>query len=108
MNRHVVILERAEADIRRIFGWLYRRSPRGAENWLAALESARTQLAEAAEQCSHAHEGGKLRLNIRQLFFKTPRGRRYRIVFDIHENTVAVLRVRGPGQAPLRRRDVSE
>jgi len=43
---------------------------------------------------------------IHQALFKTPRGRRYRIVFELTETEIRILRVRGPGQPPLRRRDV--
>ncbi|MGL6072949.1 MAG: type II toxin-antitoxin system RelE/ParE family toxin [Fimbriiglobus sp.] len=106
MIRHVVVQERAEQDIHHIFAWLYQRSPKGAESWLSELEFAKSQLAESAEIYSLSPEGERLQLEIRQAFFKTAHGSRYRILFDIHHSTVHILRVRGPGQALLRRKDI--
>ncbi len=38
--------------------------------------------------------------------FKTKHGRTYRAVFTILNGQVRILAIRGPGQAPLKRRDL--
>lgn len=52
------------------------------------------QYPRAAEDSLTTHE-------VRQCLFKTRRGRTYRALYTIVEDEVRVLRVRGPGQAPL-------
>jgi hypothetical protein len=39
-------------------------------------------------------------------FFKTRHGRTYRILFLLADQEVRVLRVRGPGQRPVSKRDI--
>jgi hypothetical protein len=58
------------------------------------------------ESFAEAPESGPLKRSLRQAPFKTRRGRVYRIVFEASENEIMILRVRGPGQSPLRRRDL--
>ena len=48
-----------------------------------------------------ASEYASLQLEVRQVFFRTKRGRAYRVLFYMEEQDVYILRVRGPGQAPL-------
>jgi hypothetical protein len=43
---------------------------------------------------------------LRQFFFKTRRGRTYRGVFTVVADEIRVLRIRGPGQALLRRDEI--
>ena len=38
---------------------------------------------------------------LRQLIFGIRRGRSYRLIYTLRDNEVLVLRVRGPGQAPV-------
>ena len=45
-------------------------------------------------------------IDVRQALFKTRRGRIYRMLFTIVGNEVRILRVRGPGQAPVVADDV--
>jgi plasmid stabilization system protein ParE len=106
MNRTVHILERARADVDAIFNWLVGRSLQGAVSWYLAFHQAIDRIASAAESYGEAPEAHPLNRQLRQAPFKTRRGRVYRIVFEIVENDILVLRVRGPGQAPLRRQDV--
>jgi hypothetical protein len=57
-------------------------------------------------QHGYASEGRLLGRNVREKFFKTRQGRRYRLLYTINGDVVRVLRVRGPGQPPVRRRDL--
>jgi plasmid stabilization system protein ParE len=102
----VAILRRANADLQEKFIWLNRRSPKGADRWYEAFESAIRKLESDAASYPLAIEAAKLRVDARECYFKTKHGKMYRIVFVIAGNQVRVLRVRGPGQRTIRRRDL--
>ncbi len=106
MTFRVTLEPRANQQFKRIVRWLSDRSPSGAEHWLDAFDSAVDQLERNADGCSLALENSKVKREIRQTLFKTPRGRMYRMVFTIVGAEVRVLAIRGPGQAPLKRRDL--
>ena len=94
-------LRRAQADIRDIAAWLADRSPRGALAWLDAYDDLIARLQNNADSCGPADESDDWELDVRQAFFKTRRGRVYRALFIIEREEVFILRVRGPGQAPV-------
>jgi plasmid stabilization system protein ParE len=56
MKFRVKALRKAEADVRSITKYIYRRSPQGAAAWLAAYRRARLRLAESADSCGQADE----------------------------------------------------
>lgn len=101
MKFNVKALRKAEADVRSIAKYLYDRSPQGAAAWLNAYREARARLASDANRCSQAEENDHFDFDVRQALFKTTRGRVYRMLFTIIGNEVRILRVRGPGQAPV-------
>jgi plasmid stabilization system protein ParE len=103
----VTVLGRARTDIAEIHSWLYQRSPEGAERWLAALEASTAGLEQQPLSFGLAPESVELGREIRERFFKTPRGRVYRLLFLIVDHDVRILRVRGPGQALVTRRDIA-
>ena len=94
-------LPKAKADKRSIVEWIRERSPAGATAWLNAYDRAVEQLTNRADSYAEAHENTDLLLDVRQILFKTRRGRVYRALFVIEATTVYILRVRGPGQAPV-------
>ena len=100
------MLPRASADARCIARYIADRSLPGASAWLVALEQARDRLQLNPLGCALAEENEFFDIDVRQALFKTRRGRVYRLVFTVVENEVRVLRVRGPGQAPLEPGDV--
>jgi plasmid stabilization system protein ParE len=106
MTLQVRVLRRGQADIDDIHLWLRHRSPGGAAAWYAALVDRLNQLADSATACSIAPEAEKVGVDLRQAFFKTRRGRTYRILFVIVGSEVRVLRIRGPGQRAVSRRDL--
>ena len=106
MPFQVVLLRRAQADVNAIYDWLEKRSPSGASNWYTAFFDSISSLERDPDVCAAAPEAKRLRLDLRQRLFKTSRGRVYRIIFVLTDKHVRVLRVRGPGQAPLRSRDL--
>ncbi|MBC8290875.1 MAG: hypothetical protein H8E37_11215 [Planctomycetes bacterium] len=94
-------LPKAKADKRAIFESLFERSPRGAGAWLDAYDDILHRLQTSAQSFGEALENKDCELDVRQAFFKTRRGRVYRVLFFIEKAAVYVLRVRGPGQAPV-------
>jgi plasmid stabilization system protein ParE len=106
MTFQVRLLRRGQADADGIFLWLRKRSPAGAVAGYAALLKRLDDLSENATACSIAPEAQRLGVELRQAFFKTRRGRKYRLLFVMIGTDVRVLRVRGPGQRPITRRDL--
>ncbi len=106
MGRRVTILALAQADIDEIYEWIADRSPVGAVRWYDALCGTVERIGKDAESFPVATEFSRLNPAIRQAIFKTRRGNRYRIVFLIVEAEVRILRVRGPGQRPLKPKDL--
>lgn len=106
MKYRIRILRRAHADFASTVAHLYERSPQGAAAWINAFEKAKGRLAEYADGCSEADENYRFDIDVKQLLFKTRRGRVYRLIFTIVENEVRILRVRGPGQARVEPEDV--
>jgi toxin ParE1/3/4 len=101
-------LPKAKQDKRNVFAWLNRHSPRGANAWLDAYDALLERLARNAESFSKAPESGDCALPVRQALFKTPRGRVDRVIFLIELSDVFVLRIRGPGQAPVTPEDLAK
>lgn len=101
MTYRIRILPRAEADVDHIFTWLWDREPAGALRWYAAFEHAAGALPANPRGYSRAPEAELADPELRQFFFKTPRGRTYRRVFVIADDEIRILRVRGPGQRRL-------
>lgn len=101
MNFQVILLPQAERDVAAILAWLHDRSPQGAaawyRSWMATIESLET----TAGGCGRAPEDKDHEATIRQILFKTRRGRPYRALFAIRAATVYVLHVRGSGQNVL-------
>ncbi len=94
--------ELATRDGDAIFLWLHERSPEGARSWLDAYDAMLDRLAQRAPSFGLAPESEHTSLDVRQALFKTRKGRTYRALFTVMENEVFVLRVRGPGQRPMR------
>ncbi len=108
MTFQVRLLTRAQGDADQIYLWLRERSPQGAASWYSALLRKIDDLAVTAMACSVAPEASRLDIELRQAFFKTRRGRTYRLLFVFVGSEVRILRVRGPGQRPVTRSDVPQ
>lgn len=94
-------LPKARDDKRSIFRWLHERSLAGAAAWLDAYDSLLERLKRDAGSFGEAPENQDCDFDVRQALFKTRRGRVYRALFFIEGQEVYILRVRGPGQAPV-------
>ncbi len=99
MRYKVILLPEALADIEEIYEWLHERSSEGANAWHDACMQAVDALEQSPEVFGRAPEGRDREESIRQKFFRTRRGRLYRMIYVVREYVVYVLRVRGPGQA---------
>ena len=106
MTLSVKTLPRAEADIRGITRYIYDRSRHGAAAWVNALDQARLQLVDNAMTCGQCDENEHFDIDVKQMLFKTRRGRVYRILFTVVDDEVRILRVRGSGQAPIQPNDL--
>jgi plasmid stabilization system protein ParE len=105
MTYTVVVLRRAQGDV--IYDRLAQRSITGAERcWYQTFRNAADSLRTNPTRYSEAPEAASLGYEIRQHFFKTPRGRAYRLLYLVASDEVRVLRVRGPGQTPLASADL--
>jgi toxin ParE1/3/4 len=106
MNFIVRELPKAKDDKRSIFCWLDERSPAGAAAWLDAYDSLIERIKQDAASFGQTAECQDCDLDVRQALFKTRRGRVYRALFFVEGNEVFILRVRGPGQAPVMPDDI--
>jgi plasmid stabilization system protein ParE len=101
MNYRVVLTAEADRNADKIYGRLLERSPQGAAAWFAAFLEAVDSLTNEPERHPFAPESTHFTTAVRQLIFKTRRGRRYRLLFCVDDAVISVLYVRGPGQAPV-------
>lgn len=93
MKYRVEITATALAEVQEAYEWLAARSASAAHRWRAALLRAVDSLETFPERCPLAPEGDYLGAEIRQLLYGKRRGV-YRILFQIRNNVVHVLRVR--------------
>ena len=94
----LAVSQRADQDADAIFDWITERSAEGAIHWFQALRTTLRSLTNSPESHSRAPEAETLGRDIRQAFFKTRRGRTYRVLFVVAEDIVHVVAVRGYGQ----------
>lgn len=98
MSFHVFVTEGASSEIRSILRWIRERSPAGALTWFRGWQNTLQTLRDRADKLGLAPESEIHPEAIRQIVFKTRRGRSYRALFIIRDSNVFVLHVRGPGQ----------
>jgi plasmid stabilization system protein ParE len=106
MTYELLLTPQAEADVDNIIRYLAIRSPQGAVAWCERWEQVMTELVRDPLSFAKAPESSKCKTDVRQLLFKTRRGRTYRAIFTAVGRGVYILHVRGPGQKLLRRRDM--
>jgi plasmid stabilization system protein ParE len=84
MSYLVELTDRARRDADHIFEWIVQRSPDGAERWYTSFRAALESLRSTPLSRAPTPESEAFVFEIRQLLFKTPRGRPYRAL-DIVE-----------------------
>jgi len=98
MRRFVRVLTRAQQDVAACYAYIAERSPQGAASWFNRFTETRDRLAVDAEKRVIATESAYVDYEIREVLFKTRKGKPYRLLFTILDKEVLVLRIRGPGQ----------
>ena len=81
MTYRVQLTAQAEADIARIFDWLFQRSPEGARRWYEAFWESAERLESNPLSSALAPEDDSFPEEVRQMLFKTRQGRTYGALF---------------------------
>jgi len=100
MSFRVELTATAAEEIRHGFRWLSQHSPAAAERWRAALLTAIDSLVDHPERCALAPEDEWYQNGLRQLLHGKRRSV-YRILFEVRDGVVVILRVRHAAQALL-------
>ncbi len=106
MIRKFRVLPLATRDMLATRQWLGERSPEGSDAWRQAADACVRRVATNPESYGAAPESALFNLNLREAFFHTRQGRRYRLIFLLESDEVVVLRIRGPGQQLLNESDL--
>ncbi len=98
MNYRVIVLSRAQAQISDSLNWLAGESIEGATRWLDSLDATLLKLQDDPTRHPLAPESANLSYEVREIYFHTPGGRRYRLLFIVTIDEVRILSLRSPGQ----------
>jgi plasmid stabilization system protein ParE len=100
MRFRVAITRKAAREIAQEYEWLSERSPAAADRWRDALLAAVSSLEANPERCGEAPEAGWFGEGLRQLLHGKRR-QVYRVLFEIRDDVVVILRVRHSAQELL-------
>lgn len=103
MTYELLLLPRAETEVARIIRYVAARSPQGAIAWCERWEEVLNELGINPLIHGIAPESTEYETDVRQILFKTRRGRTYRVLFTVVGNGVYIISVRGPGQSLIDR-----
>ena len=98
MKYELLLTRETEASLEQIIGYLAKRSPLGALAWCEQWEKVLAELRLNPFQHGLAPESAEYDAEIRQILFKTRRGRKYRALFTVVGRGVYVVDLRGPSQ----------
>lgn len=100
MNYQVIIQPTAFQEIESSYRWICDNlSAEVANNWYYQLEDAIASLKKFPNRCSIAPESTKLGREIRQLW--VGKQRKYRVLFVVEDDIVAIVHVRHSRQSYL-------
>lgn len=100
MAFQVRLTQTAKGEIDTAYSWFRDQNPVYADRWFRELMDTIATLQEKPLRCSLAVENDAFTEEIRQLIYGKSRNK-YRILFEVREDTVFVLHVRHSSQAPL-------
>lgn len=106
MNFRVRVSRQAERDVDAIFDWLALRSKDGAIRWYNTYLTSLHTLPILAAGSAPAQEAETLGIDLREVFFKTRSGHKYRSLFMIDDDVIHIVGVRGAGQDCVTRDDL--
>jgi plasmid stabilization system protein ParE len=98
MTYKIILQPGAVSDVEQIIGYLADRSLQRAASWRNAWNDLLNELRNRPERFGIAPESSRYEDDVRHALFKTRRGRTYRALFVIVDDTVNIIHVRGPGQ----------
>jgi plasmid stabilization system protein ParE len=101
MTYRVTILRRAWQDVQAIETYIAARSKQGAKSWVKGFDNAIASLKKNPLQEPLAPENDEFAEEIRNIMFRTRKGRTYRAIFLVRGDEVRVLRIQGAGQDTL-------
>ncbi|MBW4601415.1 MAG: type II toxin-antitoxin system RelE/ParE family toxin [Calothrix sp. FI2-JRJ7] len=100
MSYQIIIQPTAFQEIEDSYRWMCDNlSAETADEWYYQLQDAISSLQEFPNRCSLAPEAPTIGRTIRQLW--VGKRRKYRVLFVIEEDVVAILHVRHSHQPPL-------
>ena len=97
ITHRVLITATALADLQRSFLWLSQRAPQAAERWRDSLLKAVQTLESHPHRCPLAPESDWFDGELRNLLYGKKRSV-YRIIFEVRDDIVYVLRIRHSAQ----------
>jgi len=103
MSYELLLVPKAEAQVDHIVRYLSVRSSQGALAWCERWEQILADMRKDPLRYGLAPESAEYDAEVRQVLFKTRRGRRYRALFTIVGRGVYIIEVRGPSQNLVRR-----
>jgi hypothetical protein len=106
MKYAVLIVRQAVDDAEQIYDWLSTKSPEGAVRWFEVFLNAVSSVRDDPFAFGFAHESRSFGREVHERIFRTRRGQPYRLLFEIIGRNVRILRVRAPGQPPVRPEDI--
>lgn len=106
MTYELLLVPRAESEVDRIVQYLAERSPQGAAAWCKRWQEVLAELHTDPLIHGLAPESKEYNTAVRQVLFKTRRGRVYRALFTVVGRGVYIIHVRGPRQDLTRRRQM--
>lgn len=106
MSFRVVILRPAQQDYHTIEMYISARSRQGGKSWAKAFDKALASLRKNPLKEPLAPENDEFPEEIRNIRFRTRKGRTYRAIFLVEGGEVRVLRIRGAGQDILGADDI--
>jgi plasmid stabilization system protein ParE len=101
MIYRVTILRRAQHDVEAIEEYISARSKQGARSWVKRFRDAMASLKKDPLREPLAPENDDFPREVRNITFRTRKGRTYRAIFLVEGQEVRVLRVQGAGQDTL-------
>lgn len=107
MTFTVITLPQAEREFEEQYSYIAERSEAGAASWANAFYAALKQLELRPLATTLAPESANHPEDIRQMLFKTRRGRTYRVLFVVRDDRVLVLHIRGSGQDIMRSDEIN-
>jgi plasmid stabilization system protein ParE len=106
MMHKVILLGRAERELREATAHIAQQAPETAERWFNSFIAALDTLAENPNRCGLAPESDLFPDEIRQFLYRTKSRYPTRALFTIVGEEVRILMIRRPGQALLREEDL--